>query len=189
MLSGYLTRVCSTAAVVVFCRPFRFRLCACALSRGVSAVANLVEDILQLILVLAARREEGEVDHRPEAHIMVILVVGGEAQGVLAVVAHIIGIVEVVYHSAVGAVLIGVVHGGGHSESVVADIPFPGPVGTDFEVTKWAVTVCMPVVSEVIIGERVHRVATAVGPEGVERATDAPVERPQSAVEAEPVGR
>jgi hypothetical protein len=53
MPSRQLSCIGGAALIVVLCRPLWFRLCADALPERVAAVAQLVEDVLHLVFVLA----------------------------------------------------------------------------------------------------------------------------------------
>ena len=101
MLSRQLCVVCDTAAIVVLSSYLIVRLCVDARTVGVSLVGETVEDVLQLIFVVTRLREQCEVEHRSESRVVVILVVGGVAQVVAAVVGRVIHTEEVVHHVAV----------------------------------------------------------------------------------------
>ena len=75
VLAGKLTVICSSTAVVILCAPFQVRLGAHAFTPGISAGSQLVEDVLELILVVAVLGKEGEVEHCSESDVVIILVV------------------------------------------------------------------------------------------------------------------
>ena len=137
VLAGKLTVICSSTAVVILCASLQVRLCAHAISPGVTAGSQLVEDVLELILVVAVLREEGEVEHRSESNIIIILVVNGVTKIVRFVVHRIVDAIEVVLHVGVGAVFVSIVEGGEHAECSSAEYPAMVEAGGKFEVAEW----------------------------------------------------
>ena len=99
------------------------RLGTHALTPSVAGGGKLVEDVLQLILVVAVLREEGEVEHGSEPNIIVVLLVCGMALVVGLVVHCVVDSLEVVLHIAVGAILVGVVKGGEQTECSSTEHP------------------------------------------------------------------
>lgn len=81
---------------------------------------------------------------------MVVLVVGGEAQGIGAVVLCVVGTIEVVDHVAIDAILIGVVHGNDGSELSDGQCPAVAPVGRQFQIAPGMLVLYFPVVVEVV---------------------------------------
>ena len=75
VLTGKLTVICSSTAVVILCASLQVRLGAHAITPGISAGSQLVEDVLELLLVIAVLGKEGEVEHCSESDIVIILVV------------------------------------------------------------------------------------------------------------------
>ena len=61
MFASELSVVCRAAAVVVFSRARLVVLFVHALSAGIAVVANLVEDVLELELVVAVGGEQRQV--------------------------------------------------------------------------------------------------------------------------------
>ncbi len=154
VLAGKLTVICSSTAVVILCASLQVRLCAHAISPGVSAGGQLVEDVLELILVVAVLREEGEVEHRSESHIVIILVVNGVTKIVWLVVHRIVDAIEVVLHVGVSAVFVGVVEGGEHAERSSAEHPTMVEAGGKFQVSPRFLVLYVPVVVQIVAEER-----------------------------------
>ena len=102
---------------------FLVRLRAHALTPCVTVVAQLVEYVLELIFAVAVGREKSEVEHRSEAHVVVVLVVNRVAQIVRLVLLGVIYTEEVVVHILILAVLVGVVERGNHTHLSVAQLP------------------------------------------------------------------
>ena len=82
---------------------------------------------------------------------MVVLVVGGSAQVVAAVVGCVIDSEEIVGHLFIGACLIGVVHGTYQPHLCFSQQPAGSPVGTQLQVTVWVATLHTPVIAESIV--------------------------------------
>ena len=129
MVAGNLGGVGGSAAVVILGRTLTLRLRAEALAGGVTTVAQLIEDVLPLILGVATCAKPRKVEHDAQTVVLVILVVGGEAQRVHTVVVGVVGAKEVVEHAAIGAILVGVVEGGEQSELASTQIPAVRIVG------------------------------------------------------------
>ena len=125
MFASELSVVCCAAAVVVFSRARLVVLFVHALSAGIAVVANLVEDVLELELVVAVGGEQRQVEHSAETGVVVILVVERVAQIDGTVVAFVVHSELVVLHIAERAVFVGVVQGGNHSHLVLAKLPSP----------------------------------------------------------------
>ena len=188
MAAGYLTGIGCSATIVIFCRAFGLGLGTEAFTPGVSVVADLVEDVLELVFVLTAGTEQGHVEECAETYVVVVLVVGGEAQWVGAVVFGVVGSIEIVEHVAVDAVLVGIVHGGDGTELSSGQCPAMAPVGSELQVAPGMLVLHCPVVVEVVVREAVHGVTAAVLSEVGQGSVDTAVERAQSVVEAEEVG-
>ncbi len=186
--AGELCGVGGAAAVIVFGRPLIFRLRAEALAGGVSAVAELVEDVLPLKLVVPRRAEPGQVEHGTKAVVLVILVVGREAQGVHTVVVGVVSSIEVVDHVAIDPILVGVVEGSEQPELSAPHLPAVGIVGVELQVAERLVASHAPIVAKPVAEQVDHRVATTVEAERREGLFDAAVERAEARVEAEKIG-
>ena len=115
VLPRQLGVVGDTAAIVVLGTYLVVRLSVNARAVGITLVGETVEDVLQLILVVARLGEQGEVEHGSNASVVVILVVGGVAQVVAAVVGRVIHAEEVVDHVAVRPRFVSIVDSSHHT--------------------------------------------------------------------------
>lgn len=118
MTACNLSRICGSASVEVFGGTFRLRLCRHTLTIGVAAVSELIEDILELVFVPSTRAEKRQVKHHSQPYVMVVLVIRRQSEWILTVVIHVVSAIEVIYHPTVGAVLIGIIHRGRHSQLI-----------------------------------------------------------------------
>ena len=134
-------------------------LCVYSLTPCVAVGGKLVEDVFQLILVVAVLRKEGKVEHGSKAHIIVILVVYGVAQIVGAVVGDIVYTKEVVLHVAECALLVGVVECGEQSERTTTEIPAVSQTCSKLDVAYRFAALDAPVVVEPVATKVVEVVA------------------------------
>ena len=185
VLARDLSVVGCAAAVVVLGRTLQVGLGRHAVTPCVAVVAYLVEDVLELILVVAALGEEREVDHGAHADIVVELVVGAVAQVVVAVVGHVVHAEEVVLHILIGAELVGVVGRGYHAQFAGAEVPVASQAHAELQVAQGMHGRGCPVVVEVVA----HEAHAVVGAQGIEPGLYAAMHGPQSAVESKEVGR
>ena len=148
VLAGKLTVICSSTAVVILCASLQVRLGAHAFTPGISAGSQLVEDVLELILVVAVLGKEGEVEHRSESHVIIILVVNRVTKIVRLVVSRIIDAIEVVLHVLVGAVFVGIVQGGEHAECSSAEHPALVEADRQFQVAQRLLVLDEPIIIE-----------------------------------------
>jgi len=148
MLARELAVVGRATAVVILGRVLEVGLCRHALTPRVTLVGKMVEDIFQLILVVPARREEREVEHRAHTAVVVILVVDRVAQVIAAVVGHIVHAEEVVLHVLILPVVVRVVQGSDHSELATADLPAITAVDAQLDITPYRLVLDRPVVVE-----------------------------------------
>ncbi len=153
VLASELAVVRGSATVVVFCASLQVGLCAHTVTPCIAASGKLVEDVLQLVLVVAVLREQCEVEHRAKSYVVVVLVVNGVTQVVRLVVHRIINAIEVVLHVCVCAVLVGVVDSSEQSESSVPDIVTTVEASCDLEVSKRFLGLHEPVVVEFVAEE------------------------------------
>ena len=190
VLAGKLTVICSSTAVVILCASLQVRLGAHAITPGISAGSQLVEDILELILVIAVLGKEGEVEHCSESHIIIILVVNRVTKIVRLVVSRIIDAIEVVLHVLVGAVFVGIVQGSEHAECSSAEHPALVQAGCQFQVAQRLLVLDEPIIVESISQKRSSIIAHrfSVGIElWIELGIDASVQISHSAVESEKI--
>ena len=154
VLAGKLTVICSSTAVVILCASLQVRLGAHAFTPGISARSQLVEDVLELILVVAVLGKEGEVEHRSESDIIIILVVNRMTKIVRLIVGRIIDAIEVVLHVLVGAVFVGIVQGSEHAECSSAQHPALVQAGCQFQVAQRLLVLDEPIVVKPVAQER-----------------------------------
>ena len=150
MLSRHLSVVGCPAAVVIFGTLLVVRLCRHAPSEGIAVVAYLVEDVLQLIFMVSAAREEGKVEHGAHPGVVVILVINRVAEIVAPVVGHIIHSKQVVEHPVVCTPFVAVVHGRQQAERMSVKIPAVTQVGRQFQVGQRRALLHHPVVVEAV---------------------------------------
>ena len=191
VLAGKLTVICSSTAVVILCAPLQVRLGAHAFTPGISAGSQLVEDVLELILVVAVLGKEGEVEHRSESDIIIILVVNRVTKIVWLVVSRIIDAIEVVLHVLVGAVFVGIVQGGEHAECSSAQHPSLVQAGCQFQVAQRLPALHEPIVVKPVVQERssiiAHRFSVGIDLL-IQVSMDASVQVSQAIVEAQEIG-
>ena len=191
VLAGKLTVICSSTAVVILCASLQVRLGAHAITPGISAGSQLVEDVLELILVVAVLGKEGEVEHCSESHVIIILVVNRVTKIVRLVVSRIIDAIEVVLHVLVGAVFVGIVQGGEHAECSSAEHPALVQTGCQFQVAQRLFVLDEPIIIKPVAQERSSIIAHrfSVGIElRIQVSMDAPIQVSQAIVEPKKIG-
>ena len=191
VLAGKLTVICSSTAVVILCASLQVRLGTHAITPGISAGSQLVEDVLELILVIAVLGKEGEVEHCSESHVIIILVVNRVTKIVRLVVCRIIDAIEVVLHVLVGAVFVGIVHGGEHAECSSAEHPAAVEACCQFQVTQRLPVLDKPIVVKPVSQERssiiAHRLSVGIELR-IQGSLDAPIQVSQAIVEPKEIG-
>ena len=121
---------------------------------GISAGSQLVEDVFELILVIAVLGKEGEVEHCSESHVIIILVVNRVTKIVRFVICRIIDAIEVVLHVLVGAVFVGIVQSSEHAECSSAEHPALVQAGRQFQVAQRLLVLDEPIIIESVAQER-----------------------------------
>ena len=191
VLAGKLTVICSSTAVVILSTSLQVRLCAHTVTPGISACSQLVEDVLELVLVVAVLGEEGEVEHGSESDIIIILVVDRMTQVVGLVVSCIVDTKEVVLHLLVGAIFIGVVQCGKHAECSASQHPSVVQAGCQLQVAQGLLALYHPVVVQVVAQEGcgivVYRAAVGIELRS-QGGIDTSVNVPHPVVESQEVG-
>ena len=191
MLAGKLTVICSSTAVVILSTSLQVRLCAHTVTPGISARSQLVEDVLELVLVVAVLGEDGEVEHGSESDIIIILVVDRMTQIVGLVVSSIVDTKEVVLYLLVGAIFIGVVQCGKHAECSASQHPSVVQAGCQLQVAQGLLALYHPVVVQVVAQEGcgivVYRAAVGIELRS-QGGIDTSVNAPYPVVESQEVG-
>ena len=185
VLARQLGVVGGPAAVVVLRAHLIVRLCVHSRAVGVSVSGQLVEDVFPFQLVVARFCEQGHVEQGSHAHVVVVLVVGGAAQIVAAVMGGIVHAKEVVGHVLVGACLVGIVHASHHAQLGTADRPLVAPLRTGLQVAPRVAVPHAPVVVQTVVGQR-H---CALACDGFQCGTKSAAVGSQAAVEPHPVCR
>ena len=119
---------------------------------------------------------------------MGVLVVGGEAQRVDAVVVSIVGSIEVVDHTADRAILIAVVESADETEFCPIKTPTATPVSRQLEVGPRSILANAPVVDQSVVKEVDHRIAAPIGAQRAQFGVHTARERPHPTIEAQEVG-
>ena len=190
VLAGKLTVICSSTAVVILCASLQVRLGAHAITPGISAGSQLVEDVFELILVIAVLGKEGEVEHCSESHVIIILVVNRVTKIVRFVICRIIDAIEVVLHVLVGAVFVGIVQSSEHAECSSAEHPALVQAGRQFQVAQRLLVLDEPIIIESVAQERSSIIAHrfSVGIElWIQVSMDASIQASQSIVETQEI--
>ncbi len=191
VLAGELAVVCGAAAVVILRAALVVRLRTHSVTPCVTARCELVEDVLELVFVVTAARKEREIEHRSKAHIVVVLVVDGVTEVVGVIVQGIVDSEEIVLHSLVGAVFVGVIHCGEHAESVSSECPAAVKACRKFQVAEGFLGFQEPVVVKCVARERCRIVShgTSVASQlRCEGGVHSAFEVSQTAVKTEKIG-
>ena len=151
MLSGKLCIIGGTTTIIIFCRLFIVRLCTDAVTLGIAIVAQLVKDVLQLIFVFPIFRHERKIEHTPQAHIVVKLVVNRLAQIVFTVVLGVINTKQVVLHVPIGSVFVTVIQHHDHPQPVPIHVPLVIPIGRKFQISQRFLRLLVPVIVQSVI--------------------------------------
>ena len=123
VFSGNLRIESGTTAIIIFGTFFLISLRTDAIPKCVPVVAQLVEDVFQLVFVVPVFLKNCHVEHRAQTHIVVVLIVCAVTEIITLVIGNIINAVKIIFHVLVGTELVGIVECGNHSGMSAIDIP------------------------------------------------------------------